>query len=196
MSARTEGVNFRPRAIPVCLGCPHFVDRCSVLLYVTLPQGSCCTLYPLPFLRLRKGIRAISELRVKIEQASDAGWREAADSMGDEQFEWGTTEKRSALYNKSAEYDNKQFKEALLPEYEKMVSLFREKIHLAYPDTTEHFGELVEFVAIWKRHLDGSLLPEALPHIYHTEENVRPLYESLQRRYDELVEQIASAKPR
>ena len=60
-------------------------------------------------------------------------------------------------------YDNKQFKEGLLPGYEKMGSLFREKMYLAYPGTAEHFGKLVEFVAIWKRHLDGSLPPEALP---------------------------------
>lgn len=148
-----------------------------------------------PMLGLRKGIRAISELRVKIEQASDSGWREVAGSMGDEQFEPGATEKRFAPYEKSVEYDNKQFKEELLPEYEKMVSMFREKMHLAYPDTAEHFGKLVEFVAIWKRHLDGSLPPEALPHLDHTEENLRPLYESLQRRHDELVEKIASADP-
>lgn len=49
-----------------------------------------------PMLGLRKGIRAISELRVKIEQASESGWREVAGSMGDEQFEPGATEKRFA----------------------------------------------------------------------------------------------------
>lgn len=90
-----------------------------------------------PMLGLRKGIRAVSELRVKIEQASDSGWREVAGSMGDDQFEPGATEKRFAPYSQSIEYDNKQFKEELLPEYEKMVSLFREKMHLAYPDTAE-----------------------------------------------------------
>ena len=99
-------------------------------------------------------------------------------------------------FDPSAEYEKKQSKEALPPEYEKMVSLFRAKIHLAYPDTAEHVGELVEFVAIWKRRLDGSLLPEALPHLDHTEENVRLLYESLQRRHGELVEEIAGAQPR
>jgi hypothetical protein len=149
-----------------------------------------------PMLGLRRGIRAVSELRAKIEQASDAGWREVADSMDDGQFEPSATEKRFAPYKRAIEYDNKQFKEEFLPEYEKMVSLFREKMHLAYPDTTEHFGKLVEFVAIWKRHLDESLPPEAFPHLGHTEENLRPLYESLQRRHDELVERVASAKPR
>jgi hypothetical protein len=76
-----------------------------------------------------------------------------------------------------------------------MVSLFRENISLAYTDTAQHFERLIEFLSVWDRHLEGAIPAEVLPLLKHGEHNLHPFYESLQRRHDELVEKIASAKP-
>lgn len=148
-----------------------------------------------PMLGLRKGIKANSDLRVLIQSASEQGWQDVVASVGNERFRAEGSAQYFEPYRRSIEFDNEQFREEILPDYEKMIELFRERISLAYPDTAQHFDKLVEFVSIWKRHLDESLPVEALKRLNHTEENLHPFYQNLQERHDQLVKQIANGKP-
>jgi hypothetical protein len=148
-----------------------------------------------PLLRLRNEIKIESELRVMIQAAGEEGWQQVAASMENALSRFESSDKHFEPYRKLIEYDTKTFKDELLPAYRTMVSVFRENMSLAFPDTSKHFGKLVEFVSVWDRHLEGAIPAEVLPLLKHGEQNLHPFYENLQRRHDELVEKIAAAKP-
>jgi hypothetical protein len=67
-----------------------------------------------PLAGYRKQIRTKSELRLKISNAANEAWQELLPDTH-EQFE---------PYKKIIEYDNNQFREELMPLYEKMLDLF------------------------------------------------------------------------
>lgn len=145
-----------------------------------------------PMLHLRTEIKVNSDLRLLIHDAAEQGWQSVvtgyqgdAPKSDDRIFEG---------YSKVIEYDNEKFRKDILPAYRKMVSLFRDSMSLAYPDTAQQFPVFVEFVWIWERHMEGALPAEALLALKHTEKNCHPFYENLQRRHDELVRQIAEGK--
>src|SRR4051812_38960544 len=78
-----------------------------------------------PLHSLRQEIRALSELRVRIQHAADAAWRELcadrpAGSVPDH-----------APFEKIIEYENEQLKVVLLPAYEKMLQTLRDNFYLA-----------------------------------------------------------------
>lgn len=146
-----------------------------------------------PLLGLRKEIQAKSALRFLIENAGHEGWHTAVAKMG-EDARYRSTDKEFEPYQKLLEYNSRQFKDELLPAYRRMATLFRKSMSLAYPDTAEHFGKLIEYVSIWDRHMEGAIPPHVLPLLKHGEKNLHPLYESLQRRHDELVTKIAQGQ--
>ncbi len=55
------------------------------------------------------------------------------------------------------DYDENAFKDVLMPQYQAMVTLFREKIALADTDTQEWYPKLIGFVSMWERRLAGAL---------------------------------------
>lgn len=147
-----------------------------------------------PMLSLRKDIKAKSELRVLIQNAGTEGWDSVAARLRDAEpgHRPGNDFKP---YKRLLDYDNRQFREEIIPAYRRMVSLFRDHMSLAFPDTTSHFEQLSAFVSIWDRHLDDSLPAEVLPLLGHKEEDLYPFYANLQIRHDQLVAAIANGKP-
>jgi hypothetical protein len=52
-----------------------------------------------------------------------------------------------------------------MPRYREMISVFREKMWLADPETRKFFSELVEFVDVWDKILDNHLPRAVAPEI-------------------------------
>jgi len=149
-----------------------------------------------PMLGLRTEIRMRSELRVRIHDTADVVWRElceharqvSVDALGQ------LSQTRGPEFTKVIDYDNKQLQEELLPAYRQMAKLFRENLWLADPDTREHYRHLIEFIELWDRWLAKSIPGEVIERLGHSEDNLKPFYEHLQQRHDDLRARIKQGK--
>jgi RHS repeat-associated protein len=127
-----------------------------------------------PLAGLRKQIRAKSELRVKIQ-----------GSYG------GDDERQLKAFEATIDYHNKQFKEELLPKYREMLDLFTTRYHLAYAETRDFYPLFLEYVEIWNIHLAEAISGEAISELDHREEKVKPFYEHLEQKMQQLQDEIA-----
>lgn len=142
-----------------------------------------------PLAGIRKQILAKSELRLKISEAANAAWHGICESYGDRPML--DNEQRFAPFKKIIEYNNEQLKAELVPKYREMLTLFTDRYHLAAPDTRAFYQEFLEFVEIWNRWLADSLPAEVLEKLGHTEEKVKPFYEHLESKMQQLQDEIA-----
>jgi hypothetical protein len=135
-----------------------------------------------PMLGLRTHISSLSELRERIE---DATQEVLAPPIGP-----GLPPERSPeAYEKrekhagAVEYDNEQFRTVLLPLYEEMLRVFSEKFWLADADVQQQYAKLVEYVELWKRLLAKAIPPKVVVAMRVEEKKLRPLYDALQIQF-------------
>jgi len=81
--------------------------------------------------------------------------------------------------------ENATLRKILMPRYHEMVSVFREKMWLAEPETRAYFPALVEFVDVWDKIL-AERPASVAPAIGHTEKNLKPFYVHLEKMHDQL----------
>lgn len=133
-----------------------------------------------PMAGYRKRIRAKSELREKIARTTNEAWQENLPDSH-EGFE---------PYRKSIDYDNAQFREELIPLYNKILDLFTEKYWLADDDTRAFYQGYLEYVEIWNRHLAESIPGEVITKLGHAEKNNYPFYEHLEQKISALQREV------
>lgn len=149
-----------------------------------------------PMLGLRNEIRMRSELRVRIHDTANVVWRELCKDARQVSVEalGQISQTRGPEFEKLIDYDNKQLQEELLPAYRQMAKLFREHLWLADPDTREYYQHLMAFIELWDRWVAKSIPGEVIEHLGHSEDNLKPFYEHLQRRHDDLRAKIERGK--
>ncbi len=126
-----------------------------------------------PLSGLRKQIHTKSELRVKVEEAFS-----------------GDDERQFRTLDAAIEYHNRQFLEELMPQYRQMLTMFTERYHLADADTRAFYSLFLEFVEIWNMSLAKAISGEAIRKLGHSEERVKPFYEHLEQRMQQLQDQL------
>lgn len=139
-----------------------------------------------PLLGLHKEIRAKSDLRVKIQKVGGEIWKENVQDGLHPSIE---------SVEKEIEYDNRQLNEEFVPMYRHMLEIFRKNYWLAEPETKEHYSTLVEYVEGWNRTLVGGVSGETMQRIGHTEANLKPFYEELEKR-TEILRRVLSQNDR
>jgi superfamily I DNA/RNA helicase len=139
-----------------------------------------------PLLGIRTEIRAKSELRVRVQSAAQDAWTELCAKADGHAALQDLTDSRGTQFTRVIEYDNKTFESELLPSYKRMVSIFKDNLSLAEPDTRARYATLMEFIDVWERYLDGSLPHEVISRLGHSEENLQPFYKHLQEMHDKL----------
>lgn len=144
-----------------------------------------------PLLGLRAEVKALSELRVKLQNEAGAAWQELSAGVAPGPEAQALTAQRFPEFQALIEYDNKKLIERLLPAYRKMLELFRDKLWLAEEETRKHYLTLTEFVDVWDRWIANSLPAEVLGRIEHGEEKLHPLYDHIQEQHDRLRALIA-----
>lgn len=127
-----------------------------------------------PLYGIRLEIKAKSEFRERIRAA-------ARSPESDRAFE---------EFKKVIEYDNRALVEDLIPGYQRMIELFKEKIGLAEESTVTCYPPLLEFVETWTRSTEGGFPSAAHETIGHSEERVYPLYEDVERQVARLREEL------
>jgi hypothetical protein len=123
-----------------------------------------------PLAGLRKQIRAKSELRLKVSNATDLAAERSEATL---------------------DYHNKQFTEELLPKYRQMLALFTEKYHLADADTRAFYQQFLEYVEIWNMWLAEALERDIPTKLGHSESNLKPFYEHLDCKMQQLQNEIS-----
>ena len=129
-----------------------------------------------PLLALLDEIRAKKRLRDRILRTAHEASRVQADEL-----------------NRLIQHDNK-FVAEIYPAYAKMVSVFRDNLWLADPETRGFYPALIEFVRIWERWLDDTMSSELVQAIGHSEEPLQPFFDHLQRKHDELRAKLSQGK--
>jgi uncharacterized protein Usg len=107
-----------------------------------------------------------------------------------------SSDERRTQFKAIIEDDNTALKSFVLPDYQQMLTIFREKMWLAEPQTRTYFPTLVEFIDVWERHLRGTLPGEVVQEIKHTEERLHPFYKHLEDMHDRLREVLARQQAR
>ena len=155
-----------------------------------------------PMLSIRTHIRALSELRIRIEQSH------AALSPSDEPFSSNEDPRVRALERRSREqahigdarklleFNDQQFRSIMLPQYERMLMVFQEKYWLAAETTRARYPDLLQYVELWKRFLAGTIPGEVLTTFDVREDQLRPLYENLEAEFEARQRMLRLADPR
>jgi hypothetical protein len=147
-----------------------------------------------PLLGLRAEIRLRSELRNHIQGVAGSEWqrlcaevRNTSDPIGG--FE-RLQDERWKDFEASIEYNNKQLTEELIPAYRRMLTIFRDNMWLAEPQTRAFFNKLLEYIEIWERWLARSIPYEVVQSLGHSEEPLHPFYEHLELQHDLLRKRL------
>jgi hypothetical protein len=141
-----------------------------------------------PLLALRVEIKTLSQTREFFRDLGEQGWQDvtaATEGLSGE-AKRRVTEERWPGYQRLIEYDEKKFREELLPGYRQMASVFREHLWLADYDTRDYYPKLIGFVSTWERYLAESLPPEVMKRLSISESELLPFYTHVQTRHDEL----------
>jgi hypothetical protein len=142
-----------------------------------------------PLLGLRTEVRARSEVQDKVHKLAKSEWDKLANEARqspDPQAEPGLWKSERPAFEKVYEYSNKQFTEELIPTYRKMLSIFRDNLWLAEPETRPFFKILMEYVDFWERCLACSLPAEVAFELDSSESKLQHFFDHLEHKHDEL----------
>ena len=134
-----------------------------------------------PILGLREQIRAKSELRTQLHTVAGAQFPGIARTA---------SEHEKDSYTSILDYSEKQLKEELVPAYEKMVTLFADRMYLAEPSTRTYYKKLVNFVEVWKRFIVKPLPASVVNELGHSESELQPFYEDLESNFVRLQKKL------
>ena len=149
-----------------------------------------------PILATRTHIRAVSVLRLRIEQAHGAlGSIPSPRATEDLHLKYSKQQSHHAEAQQLAQFNNTQFETVLLPLYEKMLATFQDKYWLADETTRPHYQVLLEYVELWKRHLAKTIPGEVLTTFDVREHTLEPFYENLDRQFSDRQKMLKMADP-
>ena len=151
-----------------------------------------------PLLGIRTHIRTLSELRVRVGDVADNVWStliDEAKSAGGGQAVSTLRKEKWEGFEKIITADNERFRQALMPLYVQMLTIFREKYWLADKSTRAHFGALLEFVELWQRWLNREIPPDVITKLDVREEKLDILYRDLDARFEALQKVLRTARP-
>jgi hypothetical protein len=148
-----------------------------------------------PLLAMHKEIRARSELRVKLQEAIDAGHIKDMLHAGPGKTEEASDAHVPAILTNIRD-ENETFRGVLMPRYREMIDVFRDKMWLAEPETRKYFKTLIEFVDVWDKILADKLPHSIAPAIGHTEENLKPFYQHIEEVHDRIRLEISKRPAR
>jgi len=165
------------------------IRKLSIELRSTFIQKQMSEFYS-PIAGYRKRIRAKSEVRGKVSTAANEAWQELCAPYSEAKEPMLNHEELYAPYGKIIEYDNNQLREELMPLYRKILDLFTDKYWLADEDTRAYYQDFLEFVEIWERYLAEALPGDVIRKLGHSEDNVLPFYDHVERKLSALQEEI------
>ena len=141
-----------------------------------------------PLVSMRAEISARGELRAKIGAAANAAWQEGVAYAREISVQESADFSKRYLPEFSAVTDdeNRILREVLMPLYRAMLSLFRDRMWLAEPETRTYFKDFLAFVDIWERWLREAIPGAVIGRVGHTEDDLQSFYHHLVNMHDRL----------
>jgi len=119
-------------------------------------------------------------------------WREPANA--DELYRQQARQPiRLAEAKQLVEFNNEQFLKVLLPQYERMLTIFQDKYWLADTSTRQHYQALLQYVELWKRFLEKTIPDDVITTFDVREHRLEPLYQNLEEQFDRLQRVLQQA---
>jgi len=146
-----------------------------------------------PVLAIRTHIRALSELRLRIEKTHSAlgkPWPDTTTRVDAIEQSAHSVEAKELI-----EFNNEQLRTVLLPQYEKMLAIFQEKYWLAEESTRPHYQALLQYIELWKRFLTKDHSKDVIVTFDVREAELHPLYENLEAQFEKLQRMLRLADP-
>lgn len=156
------------------------------------------TLLYSPLVARRRQMYALSELRVTVDNEADEAWRENVARVErrrppPEDFEEALAEPKAQLIDGLLAFNAARAR-ADLEVYAEMLTIFREQMWLADPDTLDSYPAFVRFVDLWTRWVKDELPPDLARRLEIKESRLVPFYEHLERRMLDLRAELASPR--
>lgn len=136
--------------------------------------------------RLMK-LKADGALKVAIFQAKNEAWKDKCERAPAPFLDH---EKAHEPYKRSIEYENRHFRESVMPLYDEMLKILDDKRHLAFPSTLRFYDTFYRFVQLWHRWLDDAIPGEAIERIDVREEELELFYADIEARHASLVRKL------
>jgi hypothetical protein len=136
-----------------------------------------------PMLALRLQIKALSDLRVKIENKANQAWQEKCSKAGNQEVD-------SAPYEEIVDYHNLEYKTTIRALYRAMQKLFLDNIWLAEPETLEFLNKFVQYNETQDRILTHKLPSEVYRLVEVKEETLEDFYNHLKTMTERLKKKM------
>ncbi|WP_366289718.1 hypothetical protein [Paenibacillus sp. AN1007] len=137
-----------------------------------------------PMLGIIKDIKTKSSIRTRISNIANEIWKEEVREW---QKSGGTVEKPDIEpYLKIIDYDNKQLKEELIPQYQNILKLLITNYSLADEETTEWQFIFSEYIEIWNRALTESIPRVVIEKLEQSESKHDEFYDHIEKKVKEL----------
>jgi len=145
-----------------------------------------------PIVGMRQEILAKSKLRVKLRGLGAEGWAELTERTKDlpphEQQKIDL--ERWPEYERLLETGDEEFLKEMLPLYNKMLDLFREKQLYINKSTNDHYYSLLEFVFIWNYYNKKVLPREVIKKLDHSEKPLEPFYDNINKTLESIQSKL------
>ncbi|MDO9533666.1 MAG: hypothetical protein Q7O12_16275 [Deltaproteobacteria bacterium] len=135
-----------------------------------------------------KHIRANRELRLELSNVSDVAWHKICE---ENPKPFHSHKEHFEPFMKQIEYDNQQFRDRILPIYEKMVDIFTNNLWLAEESTKIFYNPFRRYVELWQRYLDDAIPQRVIEELCIEEKYLLPFYEDLEKKLQILRNELA-----
>jgi hypothetical protein len=129
-------------------------------------------------------LKADGKLKLAISSARGEAWK---DKCSRARVPFLDHEEAFAPYGKSIDYENRHFRDAIIPLYDEMLAILDTKRDLAFPSTLTHYDAFYRFVELWHRWLNEAIPGEAIEKIEVREEELQLLYADIETKHAALV---------
>jgi hypothetical protein len=128
------------------------------------------------------------DLGLRISQIPAEQWPKKGSGVRDPEDIEKIRRPELPAYERDIEYDNRERKEEVLPGIRETYRIFFENMYLAKPSTGSQVAELVNFIEVQE-----SLAARVLLRLDHSEAQLHPFHEDLEKRFASLQREVAGS---
>ena len=140
-----------------------------------------------PMFSLIKQVIANTERNIQVSDASNEAWRGICEENTQP---FADHDRCFEPFKKLLDWENERFRKEDIPAFDKMLEIFKAKIHLTYPSTKALFNQFSQYVDQWHRPVPY----EVLKKLDLSAEPLARLYADVEAHVDSLRRKLSGEK--